>query len=34
MDDITDQENSEKDVDAYDQFVRDEVCILDERGKK
>ena len=30
MDDVVDQENSEKAVDTYDQFVGAEVCIHDE----
>ena len=34
MDDVLDQENSEKDVDTYDQFVGAEVCIPDKLGRK
>ena len=34
MDDVVDQENNEKSVDAYDQFVGAEVFLPDERGRK
>ena len=34
MDDIVYQENSEKAVDNYDQFVSAEVCLPEERGRK
>ena len=34
MDDVVDQENSEKAVDNYDPFVGAEVCLLDERWRK
>ena len=34
MDDVVDQENSEKDVDTYDQFVGTEVYLPDEQGRK
>ena len=34
MDDVVDQENSEKAVDIYDHFVCAEVCLPDERGRK
>ena len=30
MDDVMDQENAEKYVDTYNQFVRAEVCLPDE----
>ena len=30
MDDVVDQEHTEKSVDTYDQFVGDEVCQPDE----
>ena len=32
MDDVVDQENSEKAVDTYDRFVGAEVCLPGERG--
>ena len=34
MDDLVDQENNEKSVDAYDQFVGAKVFLPDERGRK
>ena len=34
MDDVVDQENAENAVDAYYQFVGDELCLPDERGRK
>ena len=34
MGDVVDQENSEKSLDAYDQFVDAEVCLPDQRGRK
>ena len=34
MDDVVDQENYEKSVDTYDQFVGAEVCLPDEQGRK
>ena len=34
MDDVVDQENSEKAVYTYDQFVGAEVCLPDEQGRK
>ena len=34
MDDVMDQENSEKDVDIYDQFFGAELCLPYERGRK
>ena len=34
MDDVLDQENSEKHVDTYDQFVGAELCLPDERWRK
>ena len=34
MDEVMDQENDEKAVDTYDQFVGTEVCIPDELGRK
>ena len=34
MENVTDQENAEKAVDKYDQFVGAEVCLPDERGRK
>ena len=34
IDELVDQRNSEKAVDTYDQFVEDQVCLTDERGRK
>ena len=34
MEDVMDQENAEKAVDTYDQFVGAEVFLPDERGRK
>ena len=34
MDDVVDQENSEKAVDTYDRFVGAEVFLPDEQGRK
>ena len=34
MDDAVDKENSEKDVDTYDQFFGAGVCLPDEQGIK
>ena len=34
MDDVLDQEESEKFVETYDQFVGTEVCIPDKLGRK
>ena len=34
MDNVVDQENSEKAVDTYDQFVGAEACLPDEQGEK
>ena len=34
MDDVVDQENSEKAVDTYDQFVGTDVGLPDEQGIK
>ena len=34
MDDVVDQENSEKSVDTYDHFVGAELCLPHERGRK
>ena len=34
MEDVVNQEDSEKAVDTYDHFVEAEVCLPDERGRK
>ena len=34
MDNVVNQENSEKDADAYNHFVGSEVCLPNEQGKK
>ena len=34
MDEVANQENDEKSIGTYDQFVGTEVCLPDERGRK
>ena len=34
MYDVADQDNSEKDVDTYDEFFGPEICLPDKRGRK
>ena len=34
MDNVVDQENAEKSVDTYDQFLGSEACLPDELGRK